>query len=268
MRAGRVYSNLMTITYGLLACGKVDDTTDSTHLPPGAEASGGGAGAPSAGAGTSAGGSSGGENGSGAGASGGSGAASPSPGTGGSSLDSEDVPIELFERPTVWIGEVESAVTYPNVHEDHSSPERVILILDAMRSSVTGTLTFGEGPLPAPDPLEIYPTWTGPDGTWPTYPENWDYSPFPGFPYAIVSSDLRDNRLSINFATREVWAEWCKAHSGGQWCTCDGGTCEASSEPVRRLELVVTGDTMAGQISRPAGNWLGGVPAIRLLRVQ
>jgi hypothetical protein len=49
------------------------------------------------------------------------------------------------------------------------------------------------------------------------------------------------------------------------YCEC---SCDALDEPLRRLDLVVTGDTMEGQMTRPAGNWLGAVPAIRLQRVQ
>jgi hypothetical protein len=37
---------------------------------------------------------------------------------------------------------------------------------------------------------------------------------------------------------------------------------------VRKVDLVVTGDTMEGEMTRPAGNWLGGVPDIKLKRVQ
>jgi hypothetical protein len=263
MRAGREHScTLVVVACALLACGKVQDATDSARSSPGGTSGGGQGSGEGASGGSRTGEGASGGSGIGEGASGGSGTA----GTGSEPRDPE-VPADVFERPTVWIGEVESPVTYPTTLGDDPSPERVILILDAIRSSVTGTITFGEGPLPAPDPHDVYPTWTSVDGTWPTLSENWDYSPFPGFPYSIVSSDLWDNRLSINFATPEIWADLC-SQSGGGRCTCSDGVCESASEPVRRLELVVTGDSMAGQMSRPSGNWLGGVPAIRLQRVQ
>jgi len=35
-----------------------------------------------------------------------------------------------------------------------------------------------------------------------------------------------------------------------------------------RIELVVSGDTVSGQLSRPPGNWFGETPALKLERVQ
>lgn len=98
-----------------------------------------------------------------------------------------------------------------------------------------------------PNPVEagpaVYPTWTGSDGTWPTYPQNWDINPYPGFPYSLLSSELKANRLALTFAPREVW-----------------GTGE--DQPTRRLDLLVTGDTMSGEFAAVGP----GFPAVILLK--
>jgi hypothetical protein len=124
------------------------------------------------------------------------------------------------------------------------------LILDSMRAAITGTVTLGEGPLPMNDPREIYPTWRAPDGEYDTIADNWRYSPFPGFPYTLRASELRGDRLVLNFAPWEVVTPECAG--------CD----------LRRLDLLVRGDTLEGEMSRPAGNGLGAVPSIRLQRIR
>src|SRR5690349_5302380 len=88
------------------------------------------------------------------------------------------VPDEVFERPTVWIGQVDPAVTYPTVITDAgANPEKVVLVLDKIaHAAVTGTITFGEGTKPTPDNLStLFPNALG---------TNWQYSPAPAFPYS------------------------------------------------------------------------------------
>lgn len=177
----------------------------------------------------------------------------------------------------MWIGQVSPAVTYPTVLQEGVTPEKVVLILDAIRQSVvSGTIAFGEGPGPGADPIAAYPTRTDSTGaSFPTLSVNWNYSPFPGFPFSLLSSELKGNRLAIDFAPDEIWGAWCMAQDPAAGsppdpfstpsCDCAGTTCGVS---LRRLDLVVTGDTMEGEMTRLPGNWLGGVPDIKLKRVQ
>jgi hypothetical protein len=159
---------------------------------------------------------------------------------------------------------------------DETARERVVLILDALTtSSVTGTITFGEGSIPDPDPLDVYPTLEFPDGlTGETVGENWAYSPFPGFPFALVASERRGDRLVLSFVPKEIWAEWCGTITSDSElrsysrCDCTLTPCVGLEEPLRRVELLLIGNTMDGEMSRPPGNLLGGVPSIRLHLVE
>jgi hypothetical protein len=171
-------------------------------------------------------------------------------GVGGVSDPAADIRIQ----PTVWIGEVESAVTVGAVGTQE--PQKVILILDAVTTtSITGTVTFGEGPLPSADS---------------SYPSD-EYAPSPGYPYSLLSSELKGDRLSLNLAPLESLALWCAVQTPdrvGTACDCSVNPCQSAKQPLRGFELVVAGNTMAGEMTRPSGDWLGGVPAIRLHRVQ
>jgi len=159
---------------------------------------------------------------------------------------------DVFKKPTVWIGQVDPSVSYPAVVTDAGQlPEKVVLVLDMIVNAVvTGTITFGEGTKPTPENIStLYPK---------AFAENWQYSPAPAFPYSIVASELKDNRLAIFFAPAELAAP----------CP-NPGPCGSSSQPnLRKVDLLIDGETMAGEISRPPGNFLGGVPEIRLKRYQ
>jgi hypothetical protein len=44
--------------------------------------------------------------------------------------------------------------------------------------------------------------------------------------------------------------------------------CQGKKGPTRRLELVVSGTSLSGQLSRPPGNFFGETRALKLTRVQ
>jgi hypothetical protein len=143
-------------------------------------------------------------------------------------------------------------VSYPRIDTDAgASPERVVLVLDAITDAVvTGTITFGEGTRPTPQNLStLFPG---------AISAVWQFSPAPAFPYSIVASELKENRLSLFFAPEEL-AVPCP----------DASLCGSSGQPnLRKVDLLVDGETMAGEISQPAGNWLAQVPQLRLQRYQ
>lgn len=186
------------------------------------------------------------------------------------------VPRAIFEQPTVWIGEVERAVTYPPP-EDAEAPQRVVLVLDALTDVVTGSVTFGSGARPPP------PT----DSTQPYPPEPWPaaatlsmYQPYDGFEYTLAPSELRGgDRLVLQFVPSELFGQWCglqiRQTEVYQMCDCSepaagnaGITCAERFDPIRRLELVIDGETMAGELTRHGADVLGAPEAMRLRRVQ
>jgi hypothetical protein len=166
----------------------------------------------------------------------------------------------------VWLGEVETVVTYPEILVPYTGErQRVLLILDKAATAVTGTVTFGSRP-PPPAPQNV----TDP------YPDrfsdsNLAHHPYDGFAYSIVSSELRGNTLILAFVPWELYAPWCALLSPDPYsfsCECDDAGCWGKSGPEQRLELVVSGERLEGQLARADGPWLSQVPAIKLDRVR
>jgi hypothetical protein len=187
-------------------------------------------------------------------------------------------------KPTVWVGEVETTVTYPEVLTANA-PQKVVLVLGAVTGSVIGgTVTFGSGSPPPPptDPTLPYP----PEPTdfetdaQSILPENWTISPYPAFAYSLVSSTVLGSSLTLAFEPTEIWRQWCAIQNPPQGqptidpglgmpvCTCDASSCSLASGSNRRFDLAVTGDQMQGQLVQLAGPWITVPPAIRLQRVQ
>jgi len=210
--------------------------------------------------------------------------------------------LEPSQQPTVWIGEVDPAVTYPPEYDGGDTvlaspaeslpPEKVVLILKPLANPLEGTITFGDlsPPLPPTDPKKDYPPKPTlvqlPDGqTFPFSPTHLTQYPYAGFSYSLVSSDLSGNLLHLGFVPSEVWRDWCAIQNptlgrpmlsdGWDPCACDGGVCRAQSDPIRRIDLTVTGNTMQGELTgsgvtgaAASGNF-GAIPStIRLRRVQ
>jgi hypothetical protein len=172
----------------------------------------------------------------------------------------------MRQGPTVWLGEVEMVVTYPEVMNPYTGErQRVLLILDKVASAVTGTVTFGSRP-PPPAPKNLSDPY--PDRV---SDSNLGHLPYDGFAYSIVSSELRGNTLVLAFVPWEIYAPWCALLAPDPIsiaCHCDDAGCWSRLGPERRLELVVTGEHLEGQLSRPDGPWLGEAPAIKLDRVR
>jgi hypothetical protein len=170
----------------------------------------------------------------------------------------------MRQGPTVWLGEVERVVTYPETLIPYTGErQRVLLILDKVASAVTGTVTFGSRP-PPPPPKSLsdpYPARVS--------DSNLEHSPYDGFAYSIVSSELRGNTLILAFVPREVFAPRCALNPGpgDYYCDCDDAGCWSKSGPEQRLELVVSGERLEGQLSRWDGASLGETPAVKLDRV-
>jgi hypothetical protein len=206
-------------------------------------------------------------------------------------------PPQLTQGPTVWVGQSDTTVTFPAGYDGGTvvadncapptGPEKVVLILDAVANPVIGTITFGDlgPPPPATDPNQPYPPaptmHQDPNGqTFPLLPENWAQAPFPGFSYSLVSSMLSGDLLHLAFVPGQLWQGWCaiqnsstrdaSVSSGDTYrpCVCDAGACTAENSPVRSLTLMVSGDTMQGQLLLPSIPWPGQPPQIRLQRIQ
>jgi hypothetical protein len=99
---------------------------------------------------------------------------------------------------------------------------------------------------------------------------NLGHSPYDGFAYSIVSSELRGNTLLLAFVPWEVYGPLCALGPDPPYYYCDCGDtgCWSISGPERRLELVVSGERLEGQLSRPDGASLGETPAVKLDRVR
>jgi hypothetical protein len=210
---------------------------------------------------------------------------------------------EPSRQPTVWIGEVDPAVTDPPEYDGGDTalsfvptgplpPEKIVLILKPLANPIDGTITFGDlGPPPPPtDPKQNYPPKPTliqlPDGrTFPFGPSQLTQYPYPGFSYSLVSSDLSGNLLHLGFVPSELWRDWCAIQNPTLGppmlsdtydpCACDGGVCRAQSAPVRHIDLTVTGNTMQGELSGSVSTGaqlslnVGASPStIRLQRVQ
>jgi hypothetical protein len=204
------------------------------------------------------------------------------------------------KQPTVWIGQVDPSVTWAaydggdtvvaSAPSEPIPPEKVVLILKPLTNPVEGTITFGDlgPPPPATDPKQSYPPKPilvqDAFGTSPFSPdEDLAQSPYPGFSYSLVSSDLSGNLLHLGFVPSEIWRDWCAIQNpmlgppmladGTDPCACDGGVCRAPSTPSQRIDLTVTGNTMQGQMlgSLYTGGAISGggtPPTLRLQRVQ
>jgi hypothetical protein len=186
-------------------------------------------------------------------------------------------PMELTTQSTVWVGEVDPTATYAE-SLDSKGPQRVLLILGPIKDSIVGTVTFDSAsPPPSPrDPTQVYPpTPANPDGgTYSVISDNWMTRPYPGFVYSLVSSAVQGNHILSAFVPAELWRDWCAiqvptaAGSPSARCQCDTKTCRSVSAPTRRLDLVVNGDAMQGELAQPYGPWLTSPAIIRLKRIQ
>jgi hypothetical protein len=231
----------------------------------------------------------------------------------GASTDARDTEASCAstQQSSVWIGQTETTVTFPNGDYDggdplyplngacvgcpgasstlpDSSPERVVLILNPITDSVTGTITFGEDRPPAPptDPKKNYPPPARgelTDGAIHTLAAPWLSSPpYPGFTYSLVSSYTSGSLVHLAFVPSEVWRDWCTLQDPGgppvsngeysslQECVCDGGVCRAAIGSIDRIDLTLDCNTMRGQLlwqDNPDMLSTGPV-AISLQRVQ
>jgi hypothetical protein len=172
-----------------------------------------------------------------------------------------------------------------------SPPEKVVLILNPITDSVTGTITFGKDkpPQPPTDPKKIYPPPSRgelTDGAIYTFPGPWLGSPpYPGFSYSLVSSYASGTLIHLAFVPSEVWRDWCALqdpvvvppvspqYATTNECVCDGGACRAAVGSIDRIDLAVDCNTMHGQVlwgpASDFGTTLSSGPvAIRLQSVH
>ena len=192
---------------------------------------------------------------------------------------------------TVWIGQVDGTVTFPESIYS-SQPQRVVLILGAITAStIVGTVTFGDRAAPPPpvSATQTYPpTPPIPGGvdasSFEILPVNWTQSPYEGFTYTLVSSTLREGRLALAFAPSEVWNAWCALQDPRNdpppdpamiapidtmpVCTCGQTSCRAVSVPTQQIDLTASGGEMQGQYDLQPNPLAPPPPMIRLQRVQ
>lgn len=191
---------------------------------------------------------------------------------------SADPATNSRDHAMVWIGESERTVTYPE-DIDMNPPQRVVLILDALRDMATGTVTFGMGSLPQPKSTDAF----YPPGTTPNEAYGWLNAPIEGFDYSVVAATLNGDLLSFAFVPLEFYRDFCALRTSDlpltrdkqqpfprapQLCTCTNGRCVPASGPQRRIDLKVVGDTMEGELSGAEYGSLYDQPIIRLRRVQ
>lgn len=185
---------------------------------------------------------------------------------------STEPPPDLRTESTVWIGQLEHPVTAPTVQ--NADPQRIVFIFDAVldASAVSGSVTFGSDPPP--------PAPTNPSAPFPphsiTYPSNFGGLPYAGFQYSITWSNLKGNHLTLSFVPSELFRDWCAIQTPRPegyavdtrlFCDCSESECHPVSGPIRRIDLVVTGDTAQGTLANVSGDSFPPTQ-IRLRRVQ
>jgi hypothetical protein len=198
-------------------------------------------------------------------------------GSGGTTSDTRDAslepPPELKQKATTWIGQTERPVTYPP-SDAVSGPQKVVLILRAVAdaNAVGGTITFGSG-RPPPKP-------TGPDAPYPPNggfsPESLLLAPYDGFSYTLVFSDLKENHLTLTYNPSELFREWCamKTPRPGGYdinlqliCECSETECHHLAGPIERIDFVVTGDSIQGELGQVSSD--SPLPTqVRMQRVE
>jgi len=178
-------------------------------------------------------------------------------GSGGAAIGMTDAsagpPPDLKRRATTWIGQTETPVTYP-LSDGLKGPQKVVLILGAVADAdaVGGSVTFGNAPPPPKptDPAKPYP----PNGG--SFPESLLLTPYAGFSYTLLFSDLKQNHLMLTYNPSELFKDWCaiqKARPGGygidgtRACECTDTECHHLPGPTRKLDLVIAGDAMQGE---------------------
>jgi hypothetical protein len=213
-------------------------------------------------------------------------------GAGWASPDAGSLPPALLAQPTVWVGQVASTFTYsPSAEAYHyvanrQTPQRLVLILAPVAHGiVSGTITFGDGPAPAPPtnrdapyPPDLASLADGGAGS--SYWETWLSVPYDGFSYTLVSSTSYGARLALDFVPGELFRDWCAlihpsvllpaitgTTSQGQ-CDCSASPCRSVQAPTRRVDLLVSGDSMQGQLGDDSRGSLAMPRDIRLERVQ
>lgn len=203
--------------------------------------------------------------------------ASGGAGSGGEATDaSTDIPPDLRRKATVWIGQTNVAITLPErVDADvKDKPHKVVLILAPVvnEQSLGGTITFGEG-APPPAPTSAGATFP-PRST--SFPSNWSSLPYAGFEYTLVWSILTQNHFSMAYVPSELFRDWCALQTprpdgygmgGSKFCDCSDTECHSVSEPIDRIELVVHGDDMEGQLAATSSDQVDPIQ-VRLKRVN
>jgi hypothetical protein len=205
----------------------------------------------------------------------------------------------LEDVTEVWVGEVHPQATYPGVFT--YTTEGVVLILTTTQAGLSGTITFGQEPVPAVDPDAFYPPGI----------DHWNLmnNPLSGFQYSLLGPRLEGDLLQLTFPPGEVWKEWCAGrpsypagpntfndeafvcspdeprmdHADYLYtltslclddphvCYCDSAGCWANTYLFRQVDLVLVlrGDQLEGQLLRAiVGEATGEPQAIRLKRVE
>jgi hypothetical protein len=153
-------------------------------------------------------------------------------------------------------------------------PHKVVLVLAAVvdDQSLGGTITFGEGP-PPPAPTSATATFP-PRAT--NFPSNWSSLPYAGFEYTAVWSVLTQDHFSMGYIPSELFRDWCAIQTprpGGyamdeqRFCDCSETECHYVSVPLDRIELVVHGDEMEGQLAASSTDQVEPIQ-VRLKRVN
>jgi hypothetical protein len=166
----------------------------------------------------------------------------------------------IESQSTVWIGEVERPVTFPEISA-LAGTERVVLILDRATDRITGSITFGTDPVP--------PQVTSPN---PDTSPGFYSAAYSGFSYSLVGSELHGNTLDLAFSPTEINDSWCatqhdNTRDDGNLCDCAGGFCYARTGPLVHVDMIVAETSMDGRYPF-APNSIFDAPGIRLDRVQ
>jgi hypothetical protein len=203
-------------------------------------------------------------------------------------------PAATNHETEVWIGQLWS-ISLPALCDpaDPGAPwkttraaepmgyiDRALLVVEHVAGAeLQGRIQLGEGALP-----------TSPgDGPYDESDTSsiWVCSieiPTKGVEYTLLDPVLTSDRLMFEISASEVWNPWCQTQSSpcpgapdgtcppkypisfGPVCACENGACMAAEHDHVAFDLVVTADTIEGQL--PFGGAFGTPAELRLHRVQ
>jgi hypothetical protein len=197
--------------------------------------------------------------------------------------------------PQVWVGALESYVTFGYPDAPPLAHEHAVLVLNPEGTEDVGSMVLGDAPPPPPptDPNAYYPPNKG--GGRLVTGDLWSRL-VEGVPYSLRDVRRTDTRLIFHLNPGELWKDWCKLRTtcsidsqdssehasevddlcadnpvGVAVCRCDDSICQwnTANPEVWTIDVELRNGILEGQVAQyemaAGGAWTLG---IRLKRVE